>query len=73
MYDPRTVSLIVFGGWANRWLGDIWKLNVSSIIGPPYACISITPEIGPVFGDTSIFIKGLRFTDGKIQVGSDAQ
>lgn len=70
VYDPRTVSLILFGGWANRWLGDTWKLNVSSIIGPPYACTTISPERGPVFGDTAILIKGLRFTDGKIQVFS---
>ena len=37
-YDVRTSSMLVFGGWANRWLGDLLKLDVSQIIGPPYAC-----------------------------------
>lgn len=68
VFDVKTCSLLIFGGWANRWLGDLHKLNVSPIIGPPYACTGIHPEMGPVFGSTEIFIKGLRFRDGKIQV-----
>jgi len=40
VYDPKTSSLLIFGGWASRWLGDLVKLNVSAIIGPPYACTS---------------------------------
>eukprot|EP00955_Chlamydomonas_euryale_P009187 98566-Chlamydomonas_euryale.AAC.1 len=68
VFDAKTCSLIVFGGWANRWLGDTLKLNVSPIIGPPYACTSISPEAGPVFGNTELTIKGLRFRNGKIQV-----
>ncbi len=50
VYDNKTCSLLIFGGWANRWLGDTVKLNLSPIIGPPYACTSIEPEGGPVFG-----------------------
>lgn len=38
VYDPKTSSLLMFGGWASRWLGDLVKLNISAIIGPPYAC-----------------------------------
>lgn len=38
MYDPKSSSVLVFGGWANRWLGDLARLNVAQIIGPPYAC-----------------------------------
>ena len=60
--------MLLFGGWSNRWLCDTWKANVSSIIGPPYACVSVTPAIGPVFGNTTITLKGLRFRDGKCQV-----
>jgi hypothetical protein len=40
VYDPKSSSLLIFGGWASRWLGDLVKLNVSAIIGPPYACTS---------------------------------
>ncbi|KAK9867723.1 hypothetical protein WJX84_004647 [Apatococcus fuscideae] len=68
VYDAKSCCLIVFGGWANRWLGDTWRLNVSLVIGPPYACTGLGPAIGPVFGDTEIIIRGLRFKEGKCQV-----
>lgn len=68
VYDPKSSSLLIFGGWANRWLGDLHKMVVSPIIGPPYACTCIAPTIGPVFGSTEVTITGLRFRDGKIQV-----
>lgn len=68
VFDVKTCSLLIFGGWANRWLGDTIKLNVAPIIGPPYACTTIEPESGPVFGSTEVIIKGLRFKEGKIQV-----
>ena len=67
-FDVKSCCLLIFGGWANRWLGDLVRLNVSPIIGPPYACTGIEPESGPVFGSTEITLKGLRFRDGKIQV-----
>ncbi|KAK9817742.1 hypothetical protein WJX72_001478 [[Myrmecia] bisecta] len=68
VFDIKSCCLVVFGGWANRWLGDTWKVNVAPIIGPPYACTGAVPDIGPVFGDTEIVVKGLRFRDGKCQV-----
>jgi dynein heavy chain, axonemal len=37
-YNKRTSSLLMFGGWANCWLGDLLRLSASAIIGPPYAC-----------------------------------
>jgi len=68
-YDPKSCKIIIFGGWSNRWLGDTWTLNVSPIIGPPYACTTITPDIGPVFGDAEIKIHGMQFKDStKIEV-----
>ncbi len=70
MFDTKSCSLVIFGGWANRWLGDTLKLNVSTIIGPPYAVTGIKPAIGPVFGSTEVVISGLRFRDGKIQVSA---
>lgn len=42
IYDNKSCCLVVFGGWANRWMGDTWKLNISAIIGPHYACMRIT-------------------------------
>jgi dynein heavy chain len=46
VYDPKSSSLLIFGGWASRWLGDLVKLNVSAIIGPPYACTSKHYQLG---------------------------
>lgn len=43
-------------------------LDVSPIIGPPYACMGVGPVVGPVFGDTEVSIAGLNFRDGKIEV-----
>ena len=63
VYEAKTCSLLMFGGWANRWLGDLWKLNVASIIGPPYACTGVDPGIGPVFGGTEIQLKGARYCE----------
>eukprot|EP00891_Asterochloris_glomerata_P001316 jgi/Astpho2/1316/Aster-06188 len=68
IFDLKTCCLVIFGGWSGRWLGDTWKANVSAIIGPPYACTGLEPDVGPVFGNTEIIVKGLRFTEGKIQV-----
>ena len=62
VFDIKTCCLYLFGGWSNRWLGDTWKVNVSPIIGPPYACTAVEPDIGPVFGNSEIIVKGLRFT-----------
>lgn len=68
-YDAKTARLVFFGGWSNRWLGDTWTLNVSPIIGPPYACMAVEPDIGPVAGDTLLKIGGIRFKDGsKIEI-----
>ena len=62
IFDVKTCCLVIFGGWSGRWLGDTWKANVSAIIGPPYACTGLEPDVGPVFGNTEIIVKGLRFT-----------
>jgi len=68
-YDDKTCRLLFFGGWANHWLSDLWALNVSPIIGPPYACSHCSPLIGPVFGETLLTIKGIQFRNaGKIEV-----
>ena len=68
-YDPKTCKILMFGGWSNRWLGDTWQLNVSPIIGPPYAVFNVDPDIGPVFGETEVTIHGMQFKQAeKIEV-----
>lgn len=36
-------SLLLFGGWAGTWLGDMKVLDVQEIVGPPYFIESLTP------------------------------
>ena len=76
-YEPEESRLIIFGGWANRWLNDVWRINVSSIVGPPYATISVEPGLGPVTGNMKVVIKGIGFQDTQgvavIQFSNDRQ
>jgi dynein heavy chain len=59
-YDPKLCRLFFHGGWANRWMEDLWTLNVSPIIGPPYATLSVSPIIGPVrLFSTAVLVAGL--------------
>ncbi len=62
-YDERDSRLILFGGWADTWIGDIYALNVSSIVGPPYAITSIEPSLGQLSGNTEVVVKGVGFID----------
>jgi dynein heavy chain len=34
--DAKNSRLVLCGGWADRWLGDVWSADVSKLIGPPY-------------------------------------
>ncbi|KAA0166994.1 hypothetical protein FNF28_02917 [Cafeteria roenbergensis] len=62
MYEPASKRLVVFGGWANRWLGDAHSLDASLIVGPPYAVLSVEPALGPITGGTTLTVKGMGFT-----------
>ena len=62
-YDHRNSRLIVFGGWANKWMNDIYALNVSSIVGPPYAISEIIPNLGQLSGNTEVILRGIGFND----------
>ena len=63
VYDSKVCRIIVFGGWANEWLDDSYGLNVSSIVGPPYAITQIIPRLGQLTGGTTLVIKGVGFKD----------
>lgn len=63
VYDSKNYRLIVFGGWANEWLSDVHALNVSSIVGPPYAITEIIPSLGQLTGGNIITIHGVGFKD----------
>lgn len=60
-YDPKGSRLIVYGGWADEWLDDIYSLDVGNIVGPPYAITDMYPNMGPVTGGTDVTIIGIDF------------
>ena len=60
-YDAKTCNIIFFGGWRQGWLDDLLCLNVAGIVGPPYAVQSISPNTGPITGNTPISIFGIGF------------
>ena len=54
VYDSKNSRMIVFGGWSDDLHSDIHSLDVSMIVGPPYAVMGIVPQIGPVDGGSEI-------------------
>jgi dynein heavy chain len=64
VYDPRSSRMIVFGGWANRWFGDLFVCKVGDVVGPPYSINTITPNMGPITGATKCTISGVGFKSG---------
>ena len=63
-YDHKESKLLVFGGWNQGWLDDIYGLAVNKIVGPPYAITDIDPPLGQLSGNVPVRIKGVGFQDG---------
>ena len=61
VYDEHNNRLVIFGGWSNKYMDDIYELNISSITGPQYAIYDINPIIGPYTGNTRCTITGEGF------------
>ncbi|OQR88006.1 dynein heavy chain [Achlya hypogyna] len=68
VYDPVAYKLVLFGGWANRWFGDVYVLHVNEIVGPPYSVASIAPAAGPITGNTRVKVHGFNFTGSSATV-----
>ncbi len=47
-------QLVLFGGWGDEWLDDLYGLDVSGIVGPPYAVQKLIPGTGPISGNTKV-------------------
>ena len=62
-YDARHSRMLVFGGWSNRWLDGLYSLDLSALVGPPYAVLDIEPGSGPVTGGQSLAIHGEGFLE----------
>lgn len=68
VYDADESRLIIFGGWNTGWLNDLYILNVSKVVGPPYAISSIEPEMSQMSGGQPLVIRGVGFVDSNCQV-----
>lgn len=55
--------MLLFGGWANRWFGDAFVLDVGCVVGPPYAIMAIEPNMGPITGGTRCHVEGIDFVN----------
>ena len=67
-YDDNNRRLVVFGGWHNGWLNDLYTLDVSKIVGPSYAITSIDPPLGQISGGVPITITGVGFKSGSCTI-----
>jgi len=47
VYDQDEQRLVLFGGWSNNYLNDIYQINIGSITGPDYAIYQVNPALGP--------------------------
>ena len=75
IYDSKEKRLLVFGGWSNTFNNDIFQLDIGQITGPDYAIYKITPNLGPLTGNTKCTVHGegfrrsgnfyIRFQSGK--------
>jgi len=63
VYDFKNYRLVIFGGWANEWRNDVYALNISSIVGPPYAITEVIPSLGQITGGSQVIVKGVGFKD----------
>lgn len=61
IYDQQEQRLIIFGGWSNDFKNDVYQLSVGAITGPEYAVYKITPNMGPLSGNTKCIIEGEGF------------
>jgi hypothetical protein len=64
-YDSKTARLVLFGGWADEWLGDVLVLDVAGVVGPPYGAHSVDPPAGPMAGGTRFVLRGVGFPEGR--------
>lgn len=67
-YDQTNSRLLIFGGWNNGWLNDMYALAVNKIVGPSYAITEIDPPLGQLTGGVPVNIKGCGFKDQSIRV-----
>ncbi|KAF0682585.1 Aste57867_25292 [Aphanomyces stellatus] len=67
-YDDKGSRLLVFGGWANLWFNDLFSLDVSCVVGPPYAITGVRPSFGAITGGLVLTLEGIDFANKPVVV-----
>lgn len=62
-YDQKEQRLLIFGGWNNGWIDDLWSIKVGKIVGPSYAITGCEPNLGQLSGNVPITITGQGFKE----------
>ncbi|CAK4732517.1 unnamed protein product [Aphanomyces euteiches] len=60
-YDDKGSRLMICGGWANLWFNDVFCLDVSCVVGPPYAITGVHPSFGAITGGLLLTLQGIDF------------
>jgi len=60
-YDTKSARLVAFGGWGHKFFGELFTLDISLAVGPPYSITAIGPARGPVTGGTELSVAGIDF------------
>lgn len=63
IYDRDNSNIIIYGGWSDYWHNDLYIIHAASVVGPPYAVLSMEPTEGPVTGGTTVAITGVDFVN----------
>ncbi len=66
-YNSALGKLFLFGGWSNRWHGEVYSCDVSTVVGPPFNIFKVFSEnwnkpIGPVTGGSKMILQGKGFS-----------
>ena len=75
-YDTKSARLVTFGGWCHQFLGELYTLDISLVVGPPYSISGIDPEQGPVTGGTDLSVTGIDFfrtTEVTVRFGTSSK
>ena len=74
-YSRNTGKLTLFGGWSNRWHGEVYNCDVCSVVGPTYNIFSISSSewkdpIGPATGGSQMVLIGKGFSSVPIGIAT---
>ncbi|CAM9257232.1 unnamed protein product, partial [Sphacelaria rigidula] len=68
IYDGTNSRLLLFGGWANKWWGELHVCSVGEVVGPPYSLESVSPGSGAITGATQTTVRHVGILSGSVSI-----